>query len=359
MNCPSCDQKLPEGAPRCWNCGQLITGAGRGSGGIWHSPLVQLIAIVLFLSLSFGGAVLALGGVDLGTATASGAPSQAARLTPGTVTVRPQVTPAPSDAPGFHTVRVGETLYGIAFAYGVESEDLRYWNSDEFPSLRSTPQVVEGWVLKVVGPPRPTPSARPEPTPVLAGPTAPPQTGGGGSGTSGLVALPALSIDVPGASIIYYAIEGTNPNELISSGEANVKHPHGRAALAFVAPTTTFDWDYIVDPATGSCRVTSFSVARSYQITAPRWTAPAMVHPALLDWWSGLLDQVAWHEGQHVVIFERHFVAIEASAVGADCAAIQAIIDAHVAQMTADHAAFDASEADWGAQYPYTGPWDW
>lgn len=360
MNCPTCGQKLPNTALRCWSCGRLITDSDGGSPTISRSPLVQLLAIVIVLSVALAGALVAVGRVDVGTAFATATPSPASPTPDSSVgVVAYSREPIPSDAPGLHTVRTGETLYGIAFVYDVDTDDLRYWNADAYPSLNSTPQLVVGWVLKVSGPPRPTPSPQPtpQPTPVLAGPTTPPQTGGGSS-TSRLVPLPMLSISVPGASVVYFSIDGTNPNELFASAQANSGHPHGRKAAAYVAPTVDYDYDYTVDPTTGFCRVTTFTVSRSYQVTAPRWTSPAMVHPALLGWWGQVLDHIAWHEGQHVVIFERHFASIEARATAAPCGEVQGIIDAEIAFMNAAQDAFDREQQNW-IPPSYSGPWDW
>jgi len=100
----------------------------------------------------------------------------------------PSRTPSPSDSPGTHTVRAGETLFSIASHLGVSEAQLRWWNLDRFPSLRTNPQdIAVGWVLTTTGEPMPTPTPRPTPRPTPV-PAAPPVTqpgpGGGGGGST-------------------------------------------------------------------------------------------------------------------------------------------------------------------------------
>jgi predicted secreted Zn-dependent protease len=250
-------------------------------------------------------------------------------------------------------VRAGESLGGIAFAYGVDPEDLRYWNAETYPSLRSIPEIVAGWVLKVSGPPRPTPTPRPERTPgVLVPLPAPNQPAPAGS--SDLVALPMLTISVWNAQVEYFAISGTSPAELLASAKANANHPHGDSAMAYVVPSQSFDYS-TTGPA---CAVSQFSVMRSYTVHAPQWVAPAVVHPALLGWWQAILDHVAWHEEQHVRIFETNYGTLERELLGQPCEVVQAIIDNWSASLNAAQEAFDASDANWTPPR-YTGPADW
>lgn len=76
----------------------------------------------------------------------------------------PTALPAPTDAPGTYTVRTGDTLFSIASRYGVTEDQLREWNVDTYPSLRSSPRRIRvGWVLSVVPPATPTPVPTPAP----------------------------------------------------------------------------------------------------------------------------------------------------------------------------------------------------
>jgi predicted secreted Zn-dependent protease len=264
-------------------------------------------------------------------------------------------TPFPSivDEAGFHTVRPGESLYGIAVANGLDPQDLRYWNSDNYPSLSSNAQVFVGWVLELSGPPRPTEAPEPEPTPVVAVASAEP-----GPAPAGLVALPSLSITVLNASVVYYAVEGTDPSELLASAVVSVDNPEHSEAAAYVETTFTFDYDFAAEPDGSSCEITTFSVDRTYEVTAPRWTAPAFVHPALLDWWGLILDHLAWHEEQHVRIYERGLASLETEVVGEPCESVQAVIDEAFTAIEAEQEAFDTTDYEW-VPPDYTGPWDW
>jgi peptidoglycan/xylan/chitin deacetylase (PgdA/CDA1 family) len=86
-------------------------------------------------------------------------------------TTEPTVAPATGTS---YTVGRGDTLAAIARAYGTTVEQLQAWNSGRYPSLATSPSVIEpGWILTVSADanmtPRPGPTAAPatpRPTPV-------------------------------------------------------------------------------------------------------------------------------------------------------------------------------------------------
>ncbi len=91
----------------------------------------------------------------------------------------PDATPSssPDESPvtgTTYTVQRGDSLTGIARAYGTTATQLQAWNGDAYPSLLTDPGVIEpGWVLIVSGDPGVTPLPAPTATPV------PPPSGSG------------------------------------------------------------------------------------------------------------------------------------------------------------------------------------
>jgi peptidoglycan/xylan/chitin deacetylase (PgdA/CDA1 family) len=88
--------------------------------------------------------------------------------------------PSPSASGTSYTVRSGDSLSSIARAFGATARQLQAWNAERYPSLASSPNVIEaGWILVVRGDPNVTPAptappvtARPTPAPTGAGCTA-------------------------------------------------------------------------------------------------------------------------------------------------------------------------------------------
>jgi peptidoglycan/xylan/chitin deacetylase (PgdA/CDA1 family) len=104
---------------------------------------------------------------------------QAAQPTPWGVVFTPQPSPTPPDGPlatpaaptglATYVVRHGDSLSSIGRAFAVSADDLGAWNADRYPSLASSPDVIEpGWQL-IVGPPAATASPRPTSEPAEAG----------------------------------------------------------------------------------------------------------------------------------------------------------------------------------------------
>ena len=268
---------------------------------------------------------------------------------------RPSTASAPSDEPGTHTVRVGETPFSIASALGVSEEQLLWWNLDKYPSLRTNPRdIAVGWVLITAGEAMPTPTPRPTPKPTAA------PTPGGGSLT--LVALPKLTVDVWNAAEVYHGITGRNPSELTTSAETNspsVCHSGPEDGMACAGPST---WNlqptYSYDPISGVCTMTGSTAQVAYSAYLPQWTSPSPVPSTLLDWWRTVLDHIRWHEEQHVRIFVDYVSRLPGLFSGHPCSEAQAIIDSWSSSLNAAQAAFDADQRSWSPP-PYSGPWDW
>lgn len=173
-----------------------------------------------------------------------------------------------------------------------------------------------------------------------------------------LVELLPLAVDVWGATERYFAVSGNSPEEILTSGNANVPaDPSGaeRHAMAYAGPVL---WQhqptYVIDASTGDCTMTGVTSAVAYQATLPQWTSPATVQPGLLAWWKVVLEHIRVHEGHHIHIFTDFVNALPGRVTGQPCSAWGAIVDQWSADIVSAQAAFDASEAAW--VYPrYSG----
>ena len=195
--CPSCQFPNRASDPQCFIChrpraadptGQKAPDAAMLGGLPSHGThRMRLLA-----AIGSGALIVGVVGVLLLSSIGPQAPNGIAAATAsptqpeGQVADAPTGTPFPSDAPGTHTVQTWDTLYGIAQSLGVSEEQLRYWNYEKYPALRSAPRGLHaGWVLITDGPPLPTPTPRPtrQPTPAPTQPPAPtsPPAGGGPS----------------------------------------------------------------------------------------------------------------------------------------------------------------------------------
>ena len=325
---------MPDGAPN--------TRSADGLGTLASSLVVVLVFLVVLSGLMAFGIRAGL------------APTEAAGHSQPPGTPRPianvGATPAPSDSPGTHSVRPGETLHSIASALGVSDSQLRYWNYDEYPSLLSNPQqVVVGWVLVTTGPPLPT---------ATPGPTRPAEVAGRPPAETPLVALPELSVDVWNAAEVYHSIAGRNPAELLDATEVSAP-PDCQGHAACAGPTTIeVSHEYISDPISGSCTLLGASVQVSYAAYLPRWTAPEYVPSDLLNWWLLVLEHIRWHEEQHIRIASEHLGRLDSLLAGQPCEAADTIEAALQAEMQSAQDAFDAQDRSWQLP-PYSGPRDW
>lgn len=339
----------------CFICYQSRPNGDEAGAGLASAGGNRRLFALGFVGLA--ATVMSLAGIAfaLQNPAASG-PEPSLESAVAVVAVERSVAPAPSDFPGTHTVRPGETLNSIASQLGVSETQLRWWNLDRFPSLRTNPRdLVVGWVLIAAGDPMPTPTPRPTPRPV-----SPPIAEGGSS--AALVALPLLWVDVWNADEIYHAISGRNPIELVNSSNAAAPllcGDHSGQATACAGPT---QWDfepaYYYDPGAGSCTLLGVEAHVVYAAYLPQWTSPAAVPPELLAWWQQVLEHIRWHEEQHIRIFADYVAQLPGLYSGQPCDAQQAIIDAWSADLQSAQDAFDAGEYNW--QPPlYGGPWSW
>ncbi len=144
-----------------------------------RSAPVPLVALCLALAACSSPATSPSASASAAPPSVGGSPTEP------TATAIP--TPVGTSTPGgespvsgtTHTVRAGETLAGIARAYGTTVEHLQAWNAERHPSLATSPSVIEpGWELIVSGEPGVTPLPSPTSRPATPRPTASPSGAG-------------------------------------------------------------------------------------------------------------------------------------------------------------------------------------
>lgn len=322
--------------------------------------LLAGVVVAIGLAVVGGGAVVA---VQLG-ATPPTSAIESPEATSGLTAVAPEpsasTTPEPRVGRARYLVQAGDDLFTVWNATGIDTKLLRYWNVERYPSLARSPQLEPGWILSLKGPPLPTAEPRPTPTPGSVAGRAPGSGSGGGAGDagSGLVPLPALTVDVWNAGEEYFAISGTNPNELIASAETNIPPKcleWSGEAMACAGPSTqSVDPTYTVNQTTGACTMTGATVTVTYTATLPQWTSPPAVPSELLAWWQTVLEHIRWHEEQHVRIFTEQFGRLPTLLTGHPCSEAEAVLDRWTSEMIAAQEAFHAVDANWRPP-PYSG----
>jgi predicted secreted Zn-dependent protease len=235
----------------------------------------------------------------------------------------PAPTPTPpqrSNEPGTYTVVRGDSLFSVAAELGLSPNELIFWNADEYPTLRSTPALREGWVLRTTGPPLPTPTpvptAAPTPTPVLAVPGVPSVTAG---------SFPASER----VTVRWYEVTGSNPGEIFNSILANGPYSEwaGGSATAHVEVRPSFDFYFQTGPV-GFCDVVATAdpaISLTYEVVLPAWSPAdvAAVQPGTAEWWAAELTDTVAHEAHHIALYEQHLPAMLEAVSDASCASVE------------------------------------
>ena len=119
-----------------------------------------------------------------------------------------------------------------------------------------------------------------------------------------------------------------------------------------------YRWINRTNPLTGSCRVTSATVVKpTSTVNLPQWVGPARVKPALLTWWTTVLDHFAWHEGQHIKIEQSYEKRLPSLLNGHRCSAARTIIRRWERDLNAAQHTFDVKDYSWQPEtsVPYLG----
>lgn len=188
------------------------------------------------------------------------------------------------------------------------------------------------------------------------GPTAPPP-----GDPADLVALPDIEVEVAGARIEYFDVEGSTALQLVESvafggvracGEIDYEWHEGDARPAACAISRFPDFEDGIREgrdADGDCVITDVAIEGRYTIHMPRWVAPDRVPRALLAWWREVVEYIRVHEAEHVRISRDAVDALEADLDGEPCDEAGDIIAGWAADLRAAQAAFDRDE--------YAKPW--
>lgn len=256
-------------------------------------------------------------------------------------------SPAPmprADRPGEYTVRPGESLFSVAAALGLSPNELVYWNADTYPTLRSSPALRPGWVLRTTGPPLSTPTARPTPAP-----TPEPELA-----ATPVPGLPIITAAVFPAgdrvTVTWYPVEGATPAEILRSIDENGPFSQwvGGTATAHVEVRPSFDFVFRSSGAAGTCQVVATadpSVSISYSVLLPEWRPPAGgVSPATTEWWASQLTETVAHESQHITLYEQRLPEMQRAVDEGTCDSVEAdLLDLWQAAVTAN-CEFDLAE---------------
>lgn len=238
-----------------------------------------------------------------------------------TPSAAPTPTRSPSpDPPGAYTVRRGDSLFSVAADVGVSPNELIYWNRETYPTIQSTPALRPGWVLRIEGPPLPTPTPEPTvaptPEPILAAPSVP-----------GLPTFTAASFPASDrVTVTWYLVDGASPREILESIEDNGPWSEWAAenATAHVLVQPSFDFVFETDAA-GTCVVAPTAdppVSITYRVMLPAWSPSEGASVATIEWWADQLTRTVAHEAHHVTLYEEHLVAMREVVATATCDAL-------------------------------------
>jgi predicted secreted Zn-dependent protease len=183
----------------------------------------------------------------------------------------------------------------------------------------------------------------------------PPNTAGG------MVALPPIGVEVTGAKISYFAIDGDTVRELAANlarggvkacGAINYEWNRGDDRPAACAVTSFPGAEGRISErigAGGACTIRKAAVTARFVIHFPRWKTPERVPAPLLAWWREVVVFIRDHEAGHVRISRDHLKELNAQLTGADCSEADTIIGRWARKLSAAHEAFDRRE--------YALPW--
>ena len=171
-----------------------------------------------------------------------------------------------------------------------------------------------------------------------------------------MVSLPAGSISVSGADVVYYDIVGTSPAQLREQisrfGPQSDPGTDVIATAEFVPAWVDVPIAETIDVG-GILTTSSYyvcDVSWSFVVTVPRWVAPASVPQPTAAWWDVALNRIAEHEATHVRIWQEALPRLEARLSDQmPCWEATDAIYAWLYEVDAAQAAFDADHGylDW------------
>ncbi len=289
--------------------------------------LTSAIVIVAVVSIMLVGG-LVLGQRDQAIALADESSVGLASASPSAIESEPDSPSAqPSAGEGEYLVQRGDSLFSVAQALGLSPNELVFWNAEEYPTLRSTPALEPGWVLRTTGPALATPTPRPTPaptrTPVLAAPTVP------GVPTFTSASFPASDR----VTVNWYPVTGGSRADILASILVNGPYSEwvGGTATAHVRVQPSFDFYFQTGPV-GRCDVVASSdpaVSITYEVLLPAWSPPdgGFVAVGTREWWSSELGETVAHEAHHIELYEEHLLAMRDLVGQGSCASVSDGLD--------------------------------
>jgi predicted secreted Zn-dependent protease len=158
-----------------------------------------------------------------------------------------------------------------------------------------------------------------------------------------------MIVKVPSATRVrYFDVVGATPRQLLRQTiRVSRRSCGGKDALACVNLKTRVGQARTrVDRRTGACTFASVDITLSATVYVPRWTKPARVPAALVEWWRQELERSALHEEQHIFIQQGRIDLLERELSGAPCDAGKAIVRRWSRETQRAQEAFDAREME-------------
>jgi predicted secreted Zn-dependent protease len=355
IKCGSCGQPVAVRSARCWRCGHPVSaslqprtaGLRKPSSGPANDTTLTLAgraAVVLSVC-----AIVLLAGVtlmarDQAIRTATGAEGPAAAETPAQRSPVSRATPEPlpSAEPGTWVVGDGESLFSVARETGIDANLIVHWNAETYPSLRSSPALKRGWVLRLSGPMPPTPAPRP-----TRAPPGTPQP----IEVAGLPAIPTIdasSFSAP-AKVVTYDISGFTVGQLLRQLQTvGPEAPWGDGSAVAVTETViTYHFTYR-SASNGGCEVVTRTsgdpVSLAFTVTLPRWTPTARAAPSTVEWWINELLDIVEHENHHIDLYLGYLAPLNEAVRNGTCETVPLELERLLAEATLDNCRFDYEE---------------
>ena len=171
-----------------------------------------------------------------------------------------------------------------------------------------------------------------------------------------MAALPAGTVSVAGADVVYYDIFGTSPAQLRE--QISRFGPQGEPGSDVIA-TAEFVPAWVDVPVTKTTDIGGIFTTSSYYVcdvnwrfvvTVPRWVGPGSVPQPTVAWWSTALDRIVEHEATHVRIWQQALPSLESRLSDQmPCWEATSVIQDWLYEVDAAQAAFDADHGylDW------------
>jgi predicted secreted Zn-dependent protease len=164
---------------------------------------------------------------------------------------------------------------------------------------------------------------------------------------------PPASFRVARATMVYYAVGGTTPDQIRAGLNARAPaSPDGFRGDAFTRWSFRWSWPGY---GTGNCRLSQATVTLRVDVSFPRWTHPKAASAATAAAWARYARALARHEQGHVDFAVAHRAAVLRAIRGASCATAQAAAQKQLTVIRRHDVTYDAATrhgATQGARFP-------